>query len=59
MFLTISRWNFNGYDASIKITFCIKGINESRQRNNWLQTDIKMFNIRLILFTSHYTFRSA
>jgi hypothetical protein len=23
------------------------------------KTDIKMFNIRLFLFTSHYTFRSA
>jgi hypothetical protein len=59
MFVIISRWNFNGRYANINITFCIKGTIESRQRKNLLQTGIKMFNIRLILFTSHYTFRST
>lgn len=37
---------------------CVRSTLRGRQHNNWLQTEIKIYNIPVILFLSRYMFRA-
>jgi hypothetical protein len=56
--ILVGKFAVSSFSASCCV-LCRKGILRYRQHNSSLYTYVKMFNILVVLFSSHYMFRST